>query len=74
MLSNYAIERIINTMVKEYAPDAQGYCKDKAIFMMYNTVQRAHCQDYAQVEDIVRGMCHIFADGITMGMIIQEKG
>ena len=74
MMNNYVIERIIQRTINEYAPDAQGYYRDKAISMMYSVVQGAHCKDYTQVEDMVRGLCHIYSMGIDMGMIIQEKG
>ena len=73
MLNNYAIERIINAMIKEYAPDAQGYYKDKASAMMYSVVQSAHCKDYTQAKDMVRGLCHVYSMGIDMGKIIQER-
>ena len=74
MMSNYVIERIIQRMINEYAPDAQEYYKDKASAMMYSVVQGAHCKDYTQVEDMVRGLCHVYSMGIDMGKIIQERG
>ena len=70
---NTIIDNIINQMIAYYAPEAQGYHKDKAVSMMYNTVVRAKCTTYEQIEDIVRGMCHVFSYGIGMGEIIQER-
>ena len=73
MMNNCMIERIIQQMIDKYAPDARGYYRDKASAMMYGVVQSAHCKDYTQVEDMVRGMCHVYSMGIDMGKIIQER-
>ena len=72
-MNNYVIERIINRVVHEYEPNAKGYYLHQATSMMYNMVQHEHFTTYDEVEDFVRGLAHIFADGMSMGMIIQER-
>ena len=73
MMNNYSIERIIYRMINSYAPDAPTYYKEHTASMMYNLVKFAGLQEYTDVEDMVRGMCHIFDWGIEAGMNIYSK-